>query len=134
MPSSVTFIVGHTHKPFQRDMNFKGYSDWVNIYNTGGWIVETVDPQPLHGGAIALVDEDLNTTLIRVYNESDEPQGYSVKVEEATHAVEKANPFHEKIKNLVESSKDCWEELSNVITRAVYIRAQHLRARINEKT
>ena len=131
--SSATFIFGHTHKPFQRDMNFKGYSGWVNVYNTGGWVVETEDPQPLHGGAVVLVDEDLNTTSVRVYNESNDPEGYSVKVEEATRATNKPNPFHDRIKRLVESSEEQWKELSKTIARTVYIRAQNLRARINEK-
>lgn len=133
MPSSMTFIFGHTHKPFQRDMNFKGYSGWVDVYNTGGWVVETEDPQPIHGGAIALVDEDLNTTSIRVYNEASDPGGYSVKVEEAAHATGKPNPFHDRIKRLVESSEEQWEKLSKTIARTVYIRAQNLSARINEK-
>jgi hypothetical protein len=115
MPSSVTFIFGHTHKPLQRDMNFRG------------------DPQPLHGGAVALVDENLNTTSIRVYNESSDPEGYSVKVEEASHTSEKPNLFHERIKKLVESSEKRWKGLSNTIARTVYIREQHLRARISEK-
>ncbi len=134
MPSSLTFVFGHTHKPFQRDMNFAGYLGWVDVYNTGGWVVETVDPQPLHGGAVVLVDEDLNTTSVRVYNESAEPEGYAVKVEEATHASEKPNRFHDKITGLVEASGERWKALSMAIERAVYIRAQNLRARINEKT
>jgi len=50
MPREVTLVFGHTHKPFQEDMNFKAYPEWVNVYNTGGWVVETVDPEPLHGG------------------------------------------------------------------------------------
>lgn len=133
MPSSVTFIFGHTHKPFQRDMNFKGYSDWVNVYNTGGWVVGTVDPQPLHGGAVVLVDEDLNTTSIRVYNESNDSEGYSVKVEEASQATDRPNLFHDRIKRLVESSEKRWKELSNTIARTVYIRRENFIARIHEK-
>ena len=58
MPADVTFVFGHTHhKPFQEDMNFKGYPAWVNVYNTG-WVVETIAPQPLHGGAVVLIDSE----------------------------------------------------------------------------
>ena len=65
MPREVTFVFGHTHKPFQEDMNFKPYPQWVNVYNTGGWVVETTEPEPLHGAAIVLVDEQLNAVSLR---------------------------------------------------------------------
>ena len=48
-PSDVTFVFGHTHKPFQEDVNFREYPGWVNVYNSGGWVIDTVETQPLHG-------------------------------------------------------------------------------------
>lgn len=133
MPSHVTFIFGHTHKPFEEDMNFKEYPQWVNVYNTGGWVVETVKPEPLHGGAIVLIDEDLNATSLRMYTESDTTEGYVVKVEEAIHPGEDFNPLHERIRELVKPSEDPWMSFSTSAARAVSVRAQNLRARINEK-
>ena len=133
MPPDVTFIFGHTHKPFQEDMNFKGYPQWVNVYNTGGWVVETVEAQPLYGGAIVLVDEDLNVTSLRMYNEAANPEGYSVGVEEAKHVGEKDNPFHRRILGLVRPSEEPWKTFSAIAARSIRIRAQNLRARINEK-
>ena len=133
IPSSVTLVFGHTHKPFQDIMNFDGYEKWVNVYNTGGWVVESVDPQPLHGGAVVLLDEDLNTTSVRVYNESGNPEEYSVKVGEARRDTEEPGKFHLRIKKLVESSKQDWNQLSKTIAYTVYIRAQNLRARIHGK-
>ena len=132
MPRDVTFIFGHTHKPFQEDMNFKGYPEWVDVYNTGGWIVESVEPQPVHGGAVVLVDEDLNTVSIRMYNENEDPSKYAVKVEEATHVSEEENPFYHQIADLVKAGQDPWKTFSAVAARTVRIRAQNLRARINE--
>jgi hypothetical protein len=133
VPDDVTFIFGHTHKPFQEDMNFRGYPQWVNVYNSGGWGVDTVQPQPLHGGASILVDENLNATSVRMYNESAEPAKYSVRVEQATHAGEKENPFHHRILELVHPSKDPWKTFSDMVARAVRVRAQNLRAKINTR-
>jgi len=133
MPYDVTFVFGHTHKPFQEDMNFKGYPQWVNVYNTGGWVVESVDPQPLHGGAVILIDKDLNTTSLRMYNEADNSAEYLVRVEEATHAGEEKNPFYHRIRNLVNASEDPWKTFSAIAARSVRVRAQNLRARINER-
>jgi UDP-2,3-diacylglucosamine pyrophosphatase LpxH len=132
MPQDVTFVFGHTHKPFEEDVNFKEYPQWVNVYNTGGWIVETVEPQPLHGGAVVLVDEDLNTTSLRMYNENSDPTRYSVEVREAFHSGQIRNPFHSQITGLVKPDKSPWKEFSASVARAVRVRAQNLRARINE--
>jgi len=134
MPSDVTFVFGHTHKPFQEDMNFKGYPEWVNVYNTGGWVVETVDPEPLHGGAVLLVDEDLNCVSLRMYNENENPAGYSVSLQEAGHAGESKNPLYARLSTLIDPSASPWKNFSEAAARAVRVRAQNLRARINEKS
>jgi len=133
MPRDVTLVFGHTHKPFQNDMNFKGYPEWVNVYNTGGWIVESVNPEPMHGGAIILLDEDLNAVSLRMYNEDADHKKYSVRVEEAAHAGENKNPFYHKIRSLVKASDEPWKTFSSVVADTVRKRAQNLRARINER-
>lgn len=133
MPYDVTFVFGHTHKPFQEDLNFREYPQWVNVYNTGGWVVDTVDPEPLHGAAMVLLDEDLNAVSVRMYNESADPRAYSVSVEEATHAGEVRNPLYLKIRQLVDPLEDPWKSFSEMAGRAVRVREQNLRAAINER-
>jgi hypothetical protein len=133
VPSDVTFVFGHTHKPFQQDANFKEFTGWVDVYNTGGWVVETVNPQPLHGGGMVLVDGDLNAVSIRMYNETPDSKGCAVRIEEATHGGEGPNPLFQHIQGLVNSSLDPWKSFSDVTARAVHVRAQNLRARINER-
>lgn len=133
LPESFSFVFGHTHKPFQEDLNFREYPQWVNVYNTGGWVVDTVDPQPIHGGAIVLVSENLNLTSLRMYNETGNVEEYSVKVSEATHASDAVNPFYRRISGLVKKEKEPWKSFSTVVAESVYVRAQNLRARINER-
>jgi hypothetical protein len=127
----VTFVFGHTHKPFQEDMYFNGYPNLVNLYNTGGWVVESVEPQGIHGGAVILVDEELNIVSLRMYNEQQKPGEYLVRVEEATHASEGGNSFYSRIQELVKASEEPWQSFSHAIARAVHVRAQALRNRIN---
>lgn len=132
-PGEVTLVFGHTHKPFQEDVNFKGYPGWVNVYNTGGWVVETVDPMPLHGGAMVLVDDGMNVVSVRMYNESADPGGWGVRVEEATDGAAEPNPLCRYVRGLVDPSRDPWKTFSDTAARAVRVRAQNLRARINAK-
>lgn len=129
-PRDMTLIFGHTHKPYSEDVCFKNYPQWVNVYNSGGWVVDTVEPEPLHGGAVILLDEDLNGVSLRMYNESADAQGYAVSVEEATHAGEGRNPLHEAVASHVDPGQDPWRGFSNAVARAVHVRAQHLKARI----
>lgn len=65
-----TFVYGHTHKPFCDSIKFGHYEKPVHVYNTGGWVVDTLDPEPCHGGAIVLIDDNQETLLLKVYNES----------------------------------------------------------------
>lgn len=106
---------------------------WVNVYNTGGWVVDSVEPQLLHGGAVILADEDLNTASLRMYNEDIDPGKYLVRVEETGHAGEAKNPFYRRMRDLVKPSKDPWKTFSAIAVSSVNVRAQNLRARINAR-
>jgi len=129
-PGHVTFVLGHTHKPFEEDMNgFERYPDGVRVYNTGGWVVDTVERQSQHGGAVILIDEDLNAASVRMYNEADDPKTYSVEVTQANPG-EKNNPLYERIRWQVDPSEDPWKAFSDTVADEVPVRAQHLHNRI----
>ena len=51
VPDAVSFVFGHTHKPFEDAMECEGYGQAMKIFNTGGWVVDTVVPDPPHGAA-----------------------------------------------------------------------------------
>jgi hypothetical protein len=124
MPSDLTFIFGHTHKPYQEQSNFKEYPQLVSVYNTGGWVVDTVDPEPLHGGAIV---------SLRMYNEDKDIKNYVVKVEEAIHPGEANNSLYNGVQDCLNKNPKNWSEFSRLAAITVSKRAQNLRARINEK-
>ncbi len=132
MMPDVTFVFGHTHKPFSMDMNFKNYPGWVNVYNSGGWVVDTTDPEPFHGGAIILFDEELNAASLRMYNENNDPAAYGVSVEEATQSGQSLNPLCQSLRALIKPDQDPWKAFSASAARAVYVREQNLRAKIHE--
>jgi hypothetical protein len=125
-----TFVFGHTHKPFQDLRNFRSFPGWARVYNSGGWVVDTVVPQPRHGGAVILIDENFETTSLRMYNESDDPSHYEVTVEEACHPGDPPGVFHNRIWGLVDSSASPWKGFSDEVARAIRVRAQNLKTRI----
>ena len=50
-PSAHSFIFGHTHKPFQDQLLASGYVDAVQIWNTGGWVVDHPTTSPVQGAS-----------------------------------------------------------------------------------
>jgi hypothetical protein len=133
MPAKIIFVFGHTHKPFEEDMNFDGYPEWTEVYNAGGWVVDTVQPQPLHGGSVILLDEHLNAASVRFYNESANPQDYAVTVGEARHPGEPPGPLFGHLSVLVRNKPQLFQAFSDAVARAVHVRAQNIRARINRE-
>jgi hypothetical protein len=125
-----TFVFGHTHKPFQEKRNFQRIPGWANVYNSGGWVVDSVERQPFHGGAVILVDENLAVTSLRMYNESADPSGYAVTVQEASHPGDSPGAFHQTISNFVSSNAPPWKDFSDAVARAISVRAQNLKSRI----
>ena len=103
MPDDITFIFGHTHKPFQtiKDYNLtnvdnKQFNRKISLYNSGGWVAETTEEStPIHGGSAVIVDDDFNIANLRMYNEGD----YKVKVEQANRTDD--NPLFEDLSTIL---------------------------------
>ena len=132
IPDDVTFVFGHTHRPFAKDLDsIRGYSGWVNVYNTGGWVIGKAKTQRTHGGAVILVDEELDTVSLRMYNEADTPADYRVSVEWSVHPGETPTPFQQRITGLVKPGDEPWKTFSEEVAPALAIRKQYMDERIN---
>ncbi len=132
IPPNVSVIFGHTHKPFQTQMDFDGYEPGVNVYNTGGWVVDSVERHPLVGAAVVLADENLDLTSLRMYNELKDPSAFKVTVETATAAADAKNVFHERIVELVDSAKDPWKSFSTIAAKEIPRRVANLQSKIEQ--
>ncbi|MDR3605287.1 MAG: metallophosphoesterase [Syntrophaceae bacterium] len=127
-----TFVYGHTHKPFCDSIKFGHYEKPVHVYNTGGWVVDTLNPEPCHGGAIVLIDDNLETVLLKVYNESTNQEKCLVEIDCATDEVHHQNQLFYQIKTLVEKTRSSWEDLSTKIAGAVTIRRERLMVNVED--
>src|SRR5690242_13338365 len=130
VPPSCTFVFGHTHKPFQDQKNFAGYEPGMNIYNTGGWVIDSEQPHPLVGGAAVMIDEHLDVTSLRMYNEPGADNKTAVSVQTATSPDDDPNHFHERITSLIDPSKDPWKTFSKVVVDEIPRRVKNLQAKI----
>jgi predicted phosphodiesterase len=131
-PDETTFVFGHTHKPFEEVREFQAYlGDGVPVYNTGGWVVETVEPAPLHGGAVVMLNESLDCASLRLYNEADDPGAYQVGMKEVLPPGRAHSDFFLRLQGLVRPDQIPWSRFSQTVAEEVRFRAQKLKERIN---
>jgi UDP-2,3-diacylglucosamine pyrophosphatase LpxH len=130
VPAEVTFIFGHTHKPFEKSRTYAGYQGDITVINDGGWVVDSMTPAPVKGAAIVLVDDDLNTASIRLYNEA----GKDSDLPPAPHLSEALdNPLTQRLKTIITTTAP-WTGLTQAIFNEVPLQRANLGAKIQEQT
>ena len=113
-------------------MRFDGYKKALDVFNTGGWVVDEVERRSQIGGAVVLLDDALNVASLRMYNESENKADYAVKVRSVVKGGQ-ANPLVDSIKNLVKADENPWREFSRRAAKAIDIRASHLKKEIEDE-
>jgi hypothetical protein len=121
----VTFVFGHTHKPFTRDITVNCFPGWTHTYNTGGWVVDTLKPEPAHGGAILLLDENLEAVLLRMYNEREAGAKWEVFAEASMRGSNMSGQLLADVKKLLNTNGP-WKTFPAIAAEAVSVRREHL--------
>lgn len=142
MPDKTVFIVGHTHKPMQRSIDLIHPVGSISIYNTGGWVIDKVNPNPIYGGAIALIDSNLNVALIEMFREAckeDERRSSPIESDPEKRCRQKVilsaegsmkNDLTERLKSLIKPSESPWREFSAVAADEMTIREKNISKRL----
>ena len=82
-PDDVTFVFGHTHKPFIESRGTTAFSSPISVINTGGWVVDTPQRNPLKGASLVLIDEKLNVASLCCYTEGADASSYRLRIDPA---------------------------------------------------
>lgn len=122
LPENISFIFGHTHKPFQDIKRYENFPKPVKIYNSGGWVVDTMHQQPLHGGSVILVDEHFDTVVLQMYKEGK----HNITLEELKGVNEKSCDFYERINALIDMQSEPWSGFAAISAAEVDIRYKNL--------
>ena len=112
-------------------MPFQAFAGLTKVYNSGGWVVDAVERQKFHGGAVILIDENHEAVSLRMYTETWDPGGTPVSVEEAAYRGDPPGAFQQRIAGLVAKTPDLWKDFSQAVARDIHVRAENLRTRIN---
>lgn len=128
-PDDVTLIFGHTHKPFVGQRTAEAFASPVAVANTGGWVVDTPQPEAIKGASIILIDEGLHVAALRVYTEGSDPSSYRVSVEPVTDSA--SNPLVDELRASIDPDRDPWASLAQAIESTVGDRGRQLAERLS---
>lgn len=127
-PSEITFVFGHTHKPFEATYSSKEHGS-INVFNTGGWVVEdtavNTKKTAAHGAAAVLLDDELNATSLRLYNEVGASK---VGVHDAGSG---KNPLTRHVENIINENRTPWNKFSDRVREELGKHKRFLRNRID---
>lgn len=129
IPRDLTFLFGHTHKPFEKIMPFKGFPQPLKVLNSGGWVVDSLATDPLHGGAVIVVDDELNVASVRIYQEgATAPMGVTVQA-----ANLEDNPLYADLKRTIDPNAEPWKTLSTSAAQSIKDHRENLAFRVRSR-
>jgi len=128
-PDDLTFIFGHTHKPFVDTRTTASFPAPVGVVNTGGWVVDTPQRTAIKGAALVLIDDELNVASVRCYAEGDDPSSYLVHIEAANGG--SSNRLVDELRSTIDTGRDPWAGLAQAIQEAVTERGRQLDERLH---
>ncbi len=124
MPLRMAFVWGHTHKPFARLMDFNGYPHGVEVFNTGGWVIEAPAHQPNRGGAVILVDDAQEVVSVEMFHDLEAAAPVKVVGAGSTRATNVA--FREAVEQAIAADPAQWSAFSTAVAAAVEVRHARL--------
>ena len=133
-PTQTAFVFGHTHKPFEDQIVVDGtvsdpvrhpeqlrmFEAPVEVYNTGGWILDTSLLSTKEGASIIFVDDEMNVASLRAFNitaDDAPPEPY-------VHSLDPGNPMELALKDAVAANKDLWSVFAQTVGEELKVRQQ----------
>jgi hypothetical protein len=127
-PEDVTFVFGHTHKPFIESRTSTAFATPVQVVNTGGWVVDTPQCNPLKGASLILIDDQLNVASLCCYTEGDAADSYRVRIDPVNATG--PNDLVDELRTSIDPDRDPWAQLAQAIQAAVGDRGRQLADRL----
>lgn len=116
--NDLTFVFGHTHKPFETRVVTPGIARPPAVYNSGGWVLSTPMFGTRLGASAVFIDDDLNTASLRLCDvpQVDEesppyppPAAVRVVTADGTSA---DNPMAEALQASIDATRERWNRFS----------------------
>ena len=132
-PAQTSFIFGHTHKPFEDQIvvdammpdtpngeSQEMFKSPVEVYNTGGWILDTSLLSTKEGASIIFIDDDMNVAALRVFNSTADEEPAQPYV----HSLDPGNPMELALRQAVNNHAELWWDAAKTIQSELRIRQE----------
>jgi len=123
-PAEISYIFGHTHKPFERPWPIPGVGRPMSVFNTGGWVVDTVEGEAKQGASIVVVDDQLQVAAVRCYNQP-EPAGGPVPAV-SVKGLPTSEEFRGKLAASIDADQSPWSDLTAILGPEIQTRHELL--------
>ncbi len=124
--ADLTFIFGHTHKPFADRLVSDASPNPVRVYNTGGWTLNGPRFDTAAGAGMILIDDALNVVLVRVLGTPQDGRVPRAYVQHLGGVAAGANDFAMLVQQWLDGSADAWEALAVAAEDAYAVRQRYL--------
>jgi hypothetical protein len=111
VPDELTFVYGHTHKPFVGRLSLAGFPGQVDVVNTGGWVVDTATPWPVQAGVAVLINDDLDTASLQFYRQSPGSQPAGVQLLDPPEGAQPST-WHTELAARINPAAASWTSLA----------------------
>lgn len=134
IPERVDFVFGHTHKPFAAASEHAGYPAKVIAHNTGGWVVDSVEPEPVKGAAITLISDELEVVDVCFYRQHAGSRLPRVTVMPVPGAPDEPRPLRDWLVAELQPDSAPWSKIATLAASTVHERQRQLADRITRGT
>lgn len=122
----ITFIFGHTHKPFSDRSTTTAFDDPVKVYNTGGWTLNGPRLDNAEGASMVLIDDALNVASVRLFSTPRNGVVPLAQVEILSDGQDGADTFKTQINDWLAADPDAWAALAGAAGAAYSARQNYL--------
>jgi len=109
---AVSFIFGHTHKPFEREVLVDGFAKPLAVYNTGGWVMDQPTGSFTQGASAMFIDADLNIAALRLFNDPVNESMQGVEVHDLAHEGGGPNAMVQALAQAVRHCQAPWDRFT----------------------
>lgn len=134
VPGRVDLVFGHTHKPFAARSRPAGFPGEVVAHNTGGWVVDSVEPEPLKGAALSLISDELEVVDLCIYRQQAGARPPRVTVMAVPGPSAGPTPLRDWLVARLRADAGPWADVADATDRAVRERQCQLDTRIARGT
>jgi hypothetical protein len=118
----LTFIFGHTHKPFEDEIVAANYREPVRVFNTGGWVLDEPRLDTVQGASMILIDEHANVAALRLFGCPVNGVPSPVEVRGTGRFSDMENPLIGKLRGVLENSRGQWQNFTGTAAAELQVR------------